>query len=385
MDYSTQPHLENYPASQWDGLFNTDYPFIQHRFLSLLEHTGCTGEQQGWLPQHLGIEDDNQLIAVLPLYLKTHSLGEYVFDWSWAEAYHRNDIHYFPKLVCSIPFTPAIGPRIGGINDGKSTSDTEVISLIYRALNDLCHQLSSSSWHLLFPNPALAAALAEQGAMLRHGVQFIWNNHGYTQFDDFLAAFNSRKRKNLQKERRAIVEQNLEVKRLTGEEISTDWWHFFYGVYENTYLKKNGTSGYLTDSFFQQLGSTMTDQVMMVTATHNQQKVAAALFFYDSHTLYGRYWGCIEEYACLHFELCYYQGIEFAIEKQLRRFDAGAQGDHKLVRGFEPCKTYSAHWIKHPQFADAIKQFLAQEQSHVDAYFKECEGRLPFRADFLLT
>jgi len=367
--------------SQWDGLFGTEYPFLRHGFLSLLESSGSVCPRTGWEPKHLLLEQDGQPVAAMPLYLKHHSWGEYVFDHTWADAYHDHGLAYYPKLLTAIPFTPATGPRIGiapGI-DAKM-----LIPQLVETVQTLAKQWDASSWHLLFPEPQLSTELEAQNMMRRTGVQYHWMNASYHNFDDFVDTFPSRKRKNILRERRA-ASKNLHIKRLVGKEITPDWWDFIHIMYQRTYLKRNGTGGYLTEDFFKNLGQTMGNQVMLCVAETDEAEnmhnmAAAALFFQDNETLYGRYWGCQQEYDFLHFELCYYQGIEFAIEQKLSRFDAGAQGEHKIKRGFEPVETYSTHWIHNPDFASAIQRFIHRETPHIKQYISEACELLPYKA-----
>lgn len=375
--------IDDCASTQWDGLFADNYPFLQHRFLSLLETSGSVCAKTGWEPRHLLLEQDGKPIAALPLYLKNHSWGEYVFDWTWADAYKNNGFDYYPKLLSAVPFTPATGPRLG-LAPGIDPSD--VLPSLFNTIQQMAEHNNLSSWHLLFPNQLFPnqqlTTLKEVEVMKRTGVQYHWINADYTTFSDFTDTFSSRKRKSLNRERRSVAQQQLNIQRLTGEGITPDWWEFFYLMYQRTYLKRNGTGGYLTEAFFQQLGQVMGDQLMMAVAQDEEgHKIAAALFFYDSKTLYGRYWGCIRECDSLHFELCYYQGIEFAIEQGLSRFDAGAQGEHKIKRGFEPVETSSFHWIKHPEFSKAIGRFLAHERQHIGRYITEAKQQLPYKSD----
>lgn len=370
--------IDDCTSTQWGELFANDYPFLQHRFLSLLESSGSVCSKTGWEPRHLLLEQGGKPIAALPLYLKNHSWGEYVFDWSWADAYQHNGLDYYPKLLSAVPFTPATGPRLG-LASGIEPSD--ILPSLFNTIKEMAEHNNLSSWHLLFPNQQLST-IKKMAVMQRTGVQYHWINADYATFSDFTDTFSSRKRKNLNRERRSVAQQQLNIQRLTGEDITPDWWKFFYLMYQRTYLKRNGTSGYLTEAFFQQLGQVMGDQLMMAVAQDEKgQKIAAALFFYDSKTLYGRYWGCIREYDSLHFELCYYQGIEFSIEHGLSHFDAGAQGEHKIKRGFEPVETRSFHWIKHPEFSAAISRFLVQERQQIRRYITEATQQLPYRSD----
>jgi len=347
--------------------------------LSLLESSGSVCAETGWEPKHLLLEQDGKPVAALPLYLKNHSWGEYVFDWSWAEAYQNHGIAYYPKLLTAVPFTPATGPRLGLASE---ISPSDVLPSLLNTIQEIAEHHDVSSWHLLFPDQQLTTAMNGVEMMRRTGVQYHWINDNYGDFNDFTGTFSSRKRKNLHRERRSVAQQNLHIQRLTSENITPDWWEFFYLMYQRTYLKRNGTGGYLTQEFFQQLGQVMCDQLMMTVAQDEAgNKIAAALFFYDSQTLYGRYWGCIRECDSLHFELCYYQGVEFAIELGLSRFDAGAQGEHKIKRGFVPVETCSLHWIKHPEFSAAISRFLTQEKQHITHYILEAKQQLPYRSD----
>ena len=377
MDIRVLNSIDQCDARDWDSLFGSDYPFLQHRFLSLLERSGSACTHTGWHPQHLLLSQDGVNVAALPLYRKSHSRGEYVFDWTWAEAYHGHRLDYYPKLLSAVPFTPAAGPRLG-LLPGISLSD--ISPPLLTAIQQLADQQGASGWHLLFPHADLSDSMNAAGAMLRSGVQYLWNNSNYRDFADFTDTFSSRKRKNIHRERRACNDSGLHIERLTGPQISADWWEFFFALYHRTYFKHSGNSGYLTQAFFHQLGQTMSDQVMMVVAMEGQEKVAAALFFHDRKNLYGRYWGCTREYDFLHFELCYYQGIEFAIEQGLNRFDAGAQGEHKIKRGFEPTENCSVHWIRHPDFACAIGRFLKEERQYVLNYIQEARRQLPYKS-----
>jgi len=364
-------------ADLWDGLFDSQYPFTQHRFLSLLERSGSACAATGWQPCHLLLGDEARPFGAMPLYLKGHSWGEYVFDWTWAEAYQRQGLPYYPKLLTAIPFTPAIGPRLA-LDSEESLSGTAPALL--EAIHQLADRQGASSWHLLFSDAALVQALEVAGGILRSTVQYLWFNRDYRDFEDFLDALASRKRKGIRRERKELRNQGLSVRRLCNREIDADWWDFFYRVYHNTYHKHSGNQGYLTRAFFEELGSVMDGQLMMAVAEKGGEKVAAALFFYDDDNLYGRYWGCVREYDYLHFELCYYQGIEFAIASGLKCFDAGAQGEHKVRRGFEPVENRSVHWIRHMDFALAIKRFVTEEQRYVLDYIEETRRNLPYKS-----
>ena len=378
MDIRVLNSIDECDASVWDELYNSSYPFLQHRFLSLLEHSGSASTATGWEPCHLLLTEKRRTIGALPMYLKHHSWGEYVFDWTWAEAYQRQNIGYYPKLLSAVPFTPAVGPRLAL---APNIELARIAPLLLSAIHKLADDKDISSWHLLFAEPTLIQAMGKAGALLRSNVQYLWENRGYRHFDDFLAALSSRKRKNISRERRELANKGLTVRRLCNREITPEWWEFFYQVYHSTYHKHSGNQGYLTKSFFDRLGEVMDGQLMMAVAERDDVKVAAALFFYDDESLYGRYWGCIQEYDFLHFELCYYQGIEFAIEADLAHFDAGAQGEHKVRRGFEPRENCSAHWIRNVDFAIAIKRFVTEERQYVLDYIQDTRRQLPYKTD----
>jgi predicted N-acyltransferase len=368
-------------AARWNHLCPPDYPFVRHEFLAALEDSGCTTETTGWQVHHLLIFTGEQLLAAMPGYIKTHSYGEYVFDWSWADAYRRHGFHYYPKWINAIPFTPCVGPRVLCKSD---TPTTKLINAAVQALTAECIGKNFSSWHCLFPNSEASAQLQEHPIPQRLGCQFHWFNRGYKSFDDFLAQMTSRKRKNITKERRQVIEQGFVFEVKTGSTLTAQDWEIFYALYRNTYLKRSGHSGYLSAEFFQQLGATMSNNLVLINAsqlteTGSNNIIAASLFLRDSNTLYGRYWGCFEEYQFLHFETCYYQGIDYAIANHLTRFDGGAQGEHKIARGFEPVITYSNHWIKEAGFRKALEQFMAEEATSIQAYAEDARAHLPFK------
>lgn len=369
--------LGQIPAEEWDGLFATDYPFLQHRFLLGMETSGCTTADNGWQPCHLVLRDAGRAVAAMPLYLKSHSYGEYVFDWSWANAWQQQGLDYYPKLVAAIPFTPATGPRLCHLPELDEAAAWELAT---NALTQFARQQEISSWHLLFPTEQVSSLLLEQGVAQRRSVQFHWFNDDYTCFDDFLATFNSRKRKTLKRERRRIEEQNLTLETQVGDQISEQDWNRFYRFYQFTYAKRSGHGGYLTREFFTEVAANMGDQVIMVTASHEEEAIAAALYFRSEDTLFGRYWGCTREFDALHFEACYYRGIEYCIAQGIARFDPGAQGEHKIQRGFRPVETFSNHWIANPGLAAAVGDFTRRELPHTEAYLRETTALLPFKS-----
>ena len=357
-----------------------NYPFLKPAFFQALADSNSVGPGTGWLPAHVVIEEHGQTLAYMPTYQKSHSWGEYVFDWAWADAYQRNGLKYYPKLISAIPFSPITGPRV------RFAEDVDQQALSRQLVDKVLAQAratEASGWHLLFPDASTLANFQHPDLMHRYGVQFHWFNHNYQCFDDFLATLVARKRKMVRRERRRISEQNIDVEMIKGAEIDADLWAFFYSVYQNTYLKRSGSEGYLTADFFVRLGENLADNIVMALATENGEPIACALYFCDTTTLYGRYWGCVREYDYLHFELCYYQGIDYAIANGLQKFDAGAQGEHKILRGFEPVETHSLHWIKHPGFAEAIAKFLSQEKRDNAQYIANARSALPYKEDLI--
>ena len=381
-DWRCIDSLDGISAAEWNALCDTDYPFIRHEFLQALELSGATNKDTGWQPQHLLAFDGERLVAWMPGYLKQHSYGEFVFDFQWAEAWQRQGHDYYPKWISAIPFSPVTGPRLCVHRDyNADVLTTALLQWIRERVS--ADQLSS--WHLLFPEAELSHHLARQGVAQRKAVHFQWYNEGYGRFDDFLAAFNSRQRKNLRKERERVQARGIHLQRIEGRHITEELWDIFYHFYQITYLKRSGHRGYLNRDFFTLLGRTLPDQLLMVLARKDGQAVAGALNLKDSTTLYGRYWGCYEEFDGLHFETCYYQGIEYCIEQGLKRFDPGAQGEHKIQRGFRPVYTYSNHWIADDGFRRAIEQFLSREETHIAQYKADAERYLPFRQSLQTT
>lgn len=372
--------ISDISAAQWNQLFAVDYPFTQHAFLNALEASGCTQTSTGWTPQHIVVSDNERLVAAMPCFLKTHSYGEYVFDWAWAEAYQRHGLAYFPKLLCAIPFTPATGPRLA-FDHSIVNADQKVglINTISDAIHEKYGLAGISSWHLLFPDAELSALLSQSGWQHRVGIQYHWFNKEYVSFEAFLSSFKSRKRKAVRKEREAVAKQNIQMEVRLGDDISDQLMDEFYRFYHLTYLKRSGQHGYLNREFFHLLLATMRQSLVMICASQDDKLVGAALCFKDKQTLYGRYWGCEKEFAFLHFEACYYQGIEFCIEHGLSRFDPGAQGEHKIPRGFEPIKTLSNHVILHSEFNRAIDHFINDEKAQVMQHIEYLKTLLPFK------
>ncbi|SJN15218.1 COGs COG3146 [Halomonas citrativorans] len=377
LELSTLSAMEDIEASQWDALVGHDQPFLRHAFLHALEASGSVSRETGWEPCHACVWRAGQLVGALPMYRKHHSYGEYVFDWGWAEAFERAGGTYYPKALSAIPFTPVPGVR----TLLASHLNAEAIrALLASAWQTLCHQGALSSWHLLFADEHDVTAWQMQFPQLtvREGLQFQWQDAGFGDFDGFLASLTSKRRKMIKRERRLVAEQGLNVVRLEGQEITQATMTHFYRCYSMTYLER-GRSPYLSHAFFEQLRQTMPEALMLVQAQLNGQPVASALYFRGEHTLYGRYWGSEVEADCLHFEACYYQGIEYCLQNGLTRFDPGTQGEHKLVRGFAPQRVRSLHYMNHPGLAAGVAQFCQAEGAQVSAYREAAFQALPFK------
>lgn len=355
----------------WDSLAG-DMPLLSHAFLNALEVSGSVGMGTGWQPNHMLVFNKTQLLGAIPLYLKYHSYGEYVFDWAWAGAYAKHGLEYYPKLVSAIPFTPITSQRL-------LVSDTSVQALMVDAITKIMHQNRLSSVHVLFPDAGSAHAFAGAGWLQRHGVQFRWQNDGFESFDDFLATLSHDKRKKIRQERKRIEISGVVCQRIKGADITPQQWEFFYRCYQNTYIEHR-SSPYLTQAFFQNIGSTMPQNILLIMAYADNKPIAAALNIYHDTTLYGRYWGAVQYVPNLHFELCYYQAQEFCIAENIQYFEGGAQGEHKLARGFKPRPTCSFHLIADSDFSRAIEDFVLQESEGIAAYTSELEERMPFKA-----
>jgi len=359
------------PARAWDALLD-GMPLLSHAFLSALETSKSVGGGTGWQPSPLLLYDDVQLIGAMPLYVKYHSYGEYVFDWAWAEAYERNGYNYYPKLISAIPFTPITSPRL-------LTGDADAKQLLINALLQIVHKNKMSSAHVLFPDDDSADTFKEAGWMQRHGVQFRWHNPGYASFDDFLSQLSHDKRKKIRQERKKVVSSGVVCRSIKGAEVTAEQWNLFYQCYENTYHEHRSTP-YLTRDFFKMIGRSMPQHILLIIAYLDGRPVAAALNIYDQTTLYGRYWGALQYVPNLHFELCYYQAQEFCIAEHIVYFEGGAQGEHKLARGFKARPTCSFHSISNPDFASAIQDFVTQESAGLAAYTNELDERAPFKS-----
>lgn len=364
----------------WDAVANPPSrpynPFVSFDFLDALEASGCVTPQTGWAPTHLLAHNgDGALVGAAPAYLKSHSYGEFVFDHAWADAYHRAGGRYYPKLQCASPFTPATGPRL--LVSPAVADPATVEAALARGLQALAVRYKASSAHITFPTEGEWDRLGEAGWLQRTDQQFHFHNPGYRDFDDFLDALASRKRKNLRKER-ATAQAGLEIDRLTGADLKTKHWDAFFDFYEDTGARKWG-SPYLNRDAFEEFHDRLADKIVLVLAREGDRPIAGALNFVGGEALFGRYWGRAEERPCLHFELCYYQAIDIALERGLKRVEAGAQGAHKLARGYAPARTYSAHWLADPAFSDAVADYLDHEREAVAEDIALLDGHTPFK------
>lgn len=370
--------IDTVPAAEWNRVTGTAHPFLRHEFLAALERHGCVGERYGWLPRHITALDDNgQLCGVVPLYLKDNSYGEFVFDWAWADAYHRAGLPYYPKLVASIPYTPVTGARILVAPDADYGG---VSRMLIDAALSLAEATDASSLHWLFTSEADTSLLVDRGLLRRTGCHFHWHNDNYTSFDDFLSRLSSRKRKKIRRERRYVQEAGVQMQILHGDAASHEQWQTMHWFYRSTFEKKSGIPT-LSLEFFEEISRTMGQQVVLVFAMLGDLPVAGAIMLRGASALYGRHWGCRAEFHSLHFETCYYQGIEYAIRHGLELFEPGAQGEHKISRGFLPTYTWSAHWIRDEQFRAAIARFLEHEHAMMIDYHDELQRTSPFRRD----
>jgi predicted N-acyltransferase len=366
--------LSEIGQAAWDGLLARQEeanPFLSYAFLHALHESGSAAPETGWQPQYIALYDGDTLAAALPLYVKGHSYGEYVFDWAWADAYQRHGLEYYPKLLAAVPFTPVAGPRLLAVDGAARAALIAVLQATQRATE-------VSSTHILFPPEEHARQLQDAGFMLRSGVQFHWLNPGYANFDEFLATLEQKKRKNIRAERRKVREAGVTLRRVRGFEATDADWKLFNRCYRHTYAAHYSTP-YLNLDFFRRIGKTMPDNILLVIAERAGRPIASSLVIHTKDTLYGRYWGELEHVPCLHFEAAYYQPLEFCIEQGIQTFEGGAQGEHKMARGFLPTRTFSAHWLAHPSFADAIERFLEREAGGIDDYISELNERNPFK------
>jgi len=375
-----QSSMRDVLAQDWDALLNAQTepnPFMRHAYLSAMEESGSASAKSGWKLQlftlrHILPPLAGQLAGVAVLYIKPHSYGEYVFDWAWADAYQRHGLNYYPKAVSAVPFTPVPGSRLLADSDQSK-------SALLSAMVELAQNEDWSSLHLLFLSNDDLQVTETAGWLSRHTVQFHWHNAAYDDFEDFLRALNQEKRKKIKQERRKVAEAGVIFKAFEGTQIQSADWDFFYQCYAQTYFE-HGNAPYLNRDFFQRMQDTMPDNWVLFIAEKNGQRMACSLIGLGNNVAYGRYWGALERVDCLHFEACYYQPIAWCIAKGVKRFEGGAQGEHKMARALLPVKANSAHWLAHPGFADAVEKYLEKEGHGVSAYMENLEGRSPLKA-----
>ncbi|HTT00826.1 MAG TPA: GNAT family N-acetyltransferase [Steroidobacteraceae bacterium] len=367
--------IDELDPAQWNALSGADVPFLRHEFLAALEHTGCVGRAAGWEPSHITLSDEHGLAAAAPAFVKSHSYGEFVFDFSWAQAYMRLGRRYYPKLTISVPFTPATGPRLLVRPDlDRATAVAQLIG----AIESRARECSLSSAHALFLDETDRAAFRRAGWLQRRDCQFHWINRGYASFDNYLDTFTAEKRKKARRERRRVAEAGICFETRLGRELDPRLLDRVFGFHRDTFIR-HGHEPYLSRAFFTEIVRTLGDALMVKLAMRGGRPVAASIFFWSPSTLYGRYWGADADYHSLHFEACYHQGVEFCIERGIQRFEPGTQGEHKVSRGFEPTLTWSAHSITDARFRDAVRDYLEREGEAVDAYAAEVQTHVPYR------
>jgi len=369
--------LEGVHPPEWNALAGGN-PFLRHEFLIALERSGCIGPRTAWQPRHIVARDhEGRLVGALPLYVKYDSRGEFVFDWSWADAYERAGGIYYPKLVASVPFTPATGRRL---LVHESADERSVAARLLEGARELQDEIDASSIHFLFPTDAERGTLAAAGFLARKSCQFHWHNRAYTDFDDFLSRFSSEKRKKARRERRRVAEAGVRFEHLAGDQLSAEDWDVVFEFHARTFLRR-GRPPYLNRAFFAEIARTMPENIVVILARHGGTPIATAICFRGADSLYGRYWGSLADFHSLHFEACYYQGIDYCIREGLATFEPGTQGEHKISRGFTPSATWSWHSLRDPGFHRAVQQFLTHETTQVDAYMDYLEDHVPYRRD----
>ena len=366
--------LDAVAPEQWNALVQDNNPFLRHEFLAALEHHQCVGKKFGWLPCHIAIYEQQQLVAALPLYEKYNSYGEFVFDQSWAQAYHQHGMAYYPKLVAAIPYTPASGQRFL-VQGGR---EADLYPLLLQSALQMAQELKASGFHCLFPLAEQQDWLEQQHLIVRHDCQFHWHNRGYATFEDFLATFSAKKRKNVKQERRKVAETGVQLRLLDGHTATDQDWQRFAFFYEHTFESKWGIPT-LNYGFFREVAQRLPDQVVLVMVDNQHDCIAGSLMFRSQTRLFGRHWGCTEYFDSLHFEACYYQGIEYCIQQGLQVFEPGAQGEHKVARGFIPTLTRSSHWLTDERFRPAIRRHTLLEQRGVADYMQAIQEHSPYR------
>jgi predicted N-acyltransferase len=371
--------ISHVSSKDWNALLPVNAnPFLRHEFLSALEETGCVGDNTGWQIAHLALKKDGQLIGAVPLYLKQHSYGEFVFDWSWAQAYEQQGLNYYPKMLCAIPFTPVQGPRLLYCSQ---QNESAIKSILINGLKSLVSDNQLSSAHILFPLESEIELLKKDGFLLRDSVQFHWHNQGFQSFEHFLSALTMKRRKNIRREREQVSREGISFRHIPGQASSTNDWKFFYHCYQNTYHEHH-SSPYLNEAFFALWVERMPEHLHLIIAERRGAPIASSLLVVDkaNSKAYGRYWGAIERVPCLHFETAYYQAIEYCITEDIQTFEGGAQGEHKMARGFLPTTIQSAHWINDPRFAKAVGHFLERERQGIGAYVDELAEHSPLKS-----
>jgi uncharacterized protein len=368
-------NIADIPSQDWNTLAGKD-PFLSHAYLLALQESGCATAQFGWRARYITLWFNGRLLGAMPIYLKMNSYGEHVFDFAWADAHHRNGLRYYPKLVCTVPFTPVTGKRLLTV---PGTEGNELRAFLLTSALQFAKDKGVSSLHCLFLDDADAREARAQGMMLRQDVQFHWRNENYRDFDDFLSALSRDKRKRIKQERRKVKEAGIELQCVIGEHATADQWSFFASCYAHTRQQHHSPPA-LNADFFQRIGVTLQHNTLLVIAMREGRPVASALNIFTDEVLYGRSWGTFEYHSGLHFETCYYQAIEFCIARNIKTFEGGAQGEHKLARGFLPVTTRSAHWLAHPQFAHAVENYLHQETYAITEYVEELNERSPFKS-----
>jgi len=366
--------IDNIASDDWNALLGDDYPFLQHAFLRAAEQSGSASPQTGWTPRHLTLHQDGELRAAMPLYEKSHSWGEFVFDWAWAQAYERAGLNYYPKLVSAIPFTPAQSSRLLL----KDPNDQEAAVALLSGAIQLAEETECSSLHVQFPTQQDLRICEELKLKVRKDCQFHWHNQDYSDFDSFLNTFSAHKRKKVRQDRRRVADAGITFRRVRGRELDESAWRLAYQLISITFMRR-GSMPYFDLEFFQSIGAELPDNILVVFAEKDAKAIAAAIFYQGAQTLYGRYWGSDDYYDALHFETCYYQGIEYCIDFGIQCFEPGTQGEHKIARGFTPTQTFSAHWLRHPEFFAAIGEYVTEEARHVDRYIEAVDEHSPYR------
>lgn len=364
------------PAAEWNAVAGDDYPFLRHEFLLAAETSGAVSPDAGWHPRHLCYVHNSKLRAAMPLYLKDHSWGEFVFDWAWARAYEQAGLNYYPKLVSAVPFTPAPSRRLLL----RDRNDTDAAAVLLEAAIKLAGETECSSLHILFPAPDDLPLLRAAGLHIRKDCQFHWHNNGYGNFDDFLATFNSAKRKKIKRDRRRVAEAGITFRRLRGNDLNAAIWEIVYRLISMTFMRR-GSLPYFSLDFFKEISRSLPNNILVILAELEDAPIAASVFFESDRVLYGRYWGSNGHYDALHFETCYYQGIEYCIDSGIALFEPGTQGEHKISRGFVPEATWSAHWLKQPEFFSAIGNYLDEERRHIERYMDAVDSHSPYKTE----